>query len=124
MGKFFEGSGSSLISGAIGMIGGAISDRRNYKNQLKLMERQQQYNKELGEINQGYAKEMAAINQQYALQAGKQSHLYNQQMWDYTNYENQKVNNTKGDKKVEGKKKISVVYVDVNGGGKERKVYK
>ena len=53
------------------------------------MERQQQYNKELGEINQGYAKEMAAINQQYALQAGKQSHLYNQEMWDYTNYENQ-----------------------------------
>ena len=89
MGKFFEGGGSSLISGAIGMIGGAISDRRNYKNQLKLMEQQQQYNKELGEINQGYAKEMAAINQQYALQAGKQSHLYNQQMWDYTNYENQ-----------------------------------
>lgn len=89
MGKFFEGSGSSLISGAIGMIGGAIGDRRNYKNQLKLMEQQQQYNKELGEINQGYAKEMAAINQQYALQAGKQSHLYNQQMWDYTNYENQ-----------------------------------
>ena len=41
MGKFFEGSGSSLISGAIGMIGGAISDRRNYKNQLKLMEQQQ-----------------------------------------------------------------------------------
>ena len=89
MGKFFDGSGGSLISGAIGMIGGAISDRRNYKNQLKLMEQQQQYNKELGEINQGYAKEMAAINQQYALQAGKQSHLYNQEMWDYTNYENQ-----------------------------------
>nr|DAK97091.1 MAG TPA: DNA pilot protein [Microviridae sp.] len=89
MGKFFDNSGGSLISGAIGMIGGAISDRRNYKNQLKLMERQQQYNKELGEINQGYAKEMAAINQQYALQAGKQSHLYNQEMWDYTNYENQ-----------------------------------
>lgn len=89
MGKFFDNSGGSLISGAIGMIGGAISDRRNYKNQLKLMEQQQQYNKELGEINQGYAKEMAAINQQYALQAGKQSHLYNQQMWDYTNYENQ-----------------------------------
>jgi len=89
MGQFFEGGGGSLISGAIGMIGGAISDRRNYKNQLKLMEQQQQYNKELGEINQGYAKEMAAINQQYALQAGKQSHLYNQEMWDYTNYENQ-----------------------------------
>lgn len=89
MGKFFDNSGGSLISGAIGMIGGAISDRRNYKNQLKLMEQQQQYNKELGEINQGYAKEMAAINQQYALQAGKQSHLYNQEMWDYTNYENQ-----------------------------------
>ena len=32
---------------------------------------------------------MAAINQQYALEAGKQSHLYNQEMWDYTNYENQ-----------------------------------
>ena len=46
MGKFFEGGGSSLISGAIGMVGGAISDRRNYKNQLKLMEQQQQYNKE------------------------------------------------------------------------------
>ena len=89
MGKFFEEGGGSLISGAIGMIGGAISDRRNYKNQLKLMERQQQYNKELGEINQGYAKEMAAINQQYALQSGEQSHLYNQEMWDYTNYENQ-----------------------------------
>jgi hypothetical protein len=69
MGNFFDNSGGSLISGAIGMIGGAISDRRNYKNQLKLMEQQQQYNKELGEINQGYAKEMAAINQQYALQA-------------------------------------------------------
>ena len=57
MGQFFEGGGGSLISGAIGMVGGAISDRRNYKNQLKLMEQQQQYNKELGEINQGYAKE-------------------------------------------------------------------
>jgi len=89
MGQFFEKGGGSLISGAIGMIGGAISDRRNYKNQLKLMEQQHQYNKEIGEINQGYAKEMAAINQQYALQAGKQSHLYNQEMWDYTNYENQ-----------------------------------
>ena len=32
---------------------------------------------------------MAAINQQYALQAGKQSHQYNQEMWDYTNYKNQ-----------------------------------
>ena len=51
MGNFFDNNGGSLINGAIGMIGGAISDRRNYKNQLKLMERQQQYNKELGEIN-------------------------------------------------------------------------
>ena len=41
-----------------------------------------------------------------------------------TTNKNQNVSNTKGDKKVEGKKKISVVYVDVNGGGKERKVYK
>lgn len=84
-----NGWGNGLISGALGMIGGAISDRRNFKHQQALMEQQQQYNKELGEINQGYAKEMAAINQQYALQAGKQSHEYNKQMWDYTNYENQ-----------------------------------
>ena len=35
MGKFFEGGGSSLISGAIGMIGGAISDRRNYKKSVE-----------------------------------------------------------------------------------------
>ena len=43
------------------MIGGAISDRRNYKNQLKLMGQQHQYNKEMGEINQNYAKEMAIV---------------------------------------------------------------
>lgn len=84
-----NGWGNGLISGALGMVGGAISDRRNFKHQQALMEQQQQYNKELGEINQGYAKEMAAINQQYALQAGAQSHQYNKEMWDYTNYENQ-----------------------------------
>ncbi len=48
---------NSLLNGAIGMIGGAISDRINYKNQIKLMGQQHQYNKEMGEINQQYAKE-------------------------------------------------------------------
>lgn len=81
--------GSSLLSGAVGMIGGAISDRRNYKNQLKLMGQQHQYNKEMGEINQNYAKEMAMINNQYALGMAKESHNMNKDMWNYTNYENQ-----------------------------------
>jgi hypothetical protein len=81
--------GNSLLSGAIGMIGGAISDRRNYKNQLKLMGQQHQYNKEMGEINQNYAKEMAMINNQYALGMAKESHNMNKDMWNYTNYENQ-----------------------------------
>ena len=81
--------GDSLLSGAIGMIGGAISDRRNYKNQTKLMGQQHQYNKEIGEINQGYAKEMAMINNQYALGMAKESHNMNKDMWNYSNYENQ-----------------------------------
>lgn len=81
--------GSSLLSGAVGMIGGAISDRRNYKNQQKLMGQQHQYNKEMGEINQGYAKEMAMINNQYALGMAKESHNMNKDMWNYSNYENQ-----------------------------------
>lgn len=81
--------GNSLLSGAVGMIGGAISDRRNYKNQLKLMGQQHQYNKEMGEINQNYAKEMAMINNQYALGMAKESHNMNKDMWNYTNYENQ-----------------------------------
>lgn len=81
--------GNSLLSGAVGMIGGTISDRRNYKNQLKLMEQQHQYNKEMGEINQNYAKEMAMINNQYALGMAKESHNMNKDMWNYTNYENQ-----------------------------------
>lgn len=81
--------GDSLLSGAVGMIGGAISDRRNYKNQLKLMGQQHQYNKEMGEINQNYAKEMAMINNQYALGMAKESHNMNKDMWNYTNYENQ-----------------------------------
>lgn len=81
--------GNSLLSGAVGMIGGAISDRRNYKNQIKLMGQQHQYNKEMGEINQNYAKEMAMINNQYALGMAKESHNMNKDMWNYTNYENQ-----------------------------------
>nr|DAF24304.1 MAG TPA: DNA pilot protein [Microviridae sp.] len=81
--------GNSLLSGAVGMIEGAISDRRNYKNQLKLMGQQHQYNKEMGEINQNYAKEMAMINNQYALGMAKESHNMNKDMWNYTNYENQ-----------------------------------
>lgn len=81
--------GNSLLSGAVGMIGGAISDRRNYKNQLKLMGQQHQYNKEMGEINQNYAKEMAMINNQYALGMAKESHNMNKDMWNFTNYENQ-----------------------------------
>lgn len=81
--------GNSLLSGAVGMIGGAISDRRNYNNQLKLMGQQHQYNKEMGEINQNYAKEMAMINNQYALGMAKESHNMNKDMWNYTNYENQ-----------------------------------
>lgn len=81
--------GNSLLSGAVGMIGGAISDRRNYKNQLKLMGQQHQYNKEMGEINQQYAKEMAMINNQYALGMAKESHQMNKDMWNYSNYENQ-----------------------------------
>lgn len=81
--------GNSLLSGAVGMIGGAISDRRNYKNQLKLMGQQHQYNKEMGEINQNYAKEMAMINNQYALGMAKESHNMNKDMWNYSNYENQ-----------------------------------
>lgn len=81
--------GSSLLSGTVGMIGGAISERRNYKNQLKLMGQQHQYNKEMGEINQNYAKEMAMINNQYALGMAKESHNMNKDMWNYTNYENQ-----------------------------------
>lgn len=81
--------GNSLLSGAVGMIGGAISDRRNYKNQLKLMGQQHQYNKEMGEINQNYAKEMAMINNKYALGMAKESHNMNKDMWNYTNYENQ-----------------------------------
>lgn len=81
--------GNSLLSGAVGMIGGVISDRRNYKNQLKLMGQQHQYNKEMGEINQNYAKEMAMINNQYALGMAKESHNMNKDMWNYTNYENQ-----------------------------------
>lgn len=81
--------GNSLLSGAVGMIGGAISDRRNYKNQIKLMGQQHQYNKEMGEINQNYAKEMAMINNQYALGMAKESHNMNKDMWNYSNYENQ-----------------------------------
>lgn len=80
---------NSLLSGAIGMIGGAISDRINYKNQIKLMEQQHQYNKEMGDINQQYAKEMAMINNQYALGMAEKSHQMNKDMWNYSNYENQ-----------------------------------
>lgn len=83
------GIGSSLINGAMGMIGGAISDRRNFKNQLSLMGQQHQYNKEMGKINQDYAKEMAMINNQYALGMARESHNMNKDMWNYTNYENQ-----------------------------------
>lgn len=81
--------GNSLLSGAVGMIGGAISDRRNYKNQTRLMGQQHQYNKEMGEINQNYAKEMAMINNQNALGMAKESHNMNKDMWNYSNYENQ-----------------------------------
>ena len=72
------------------MIGGAISDRRNYRNQKKLMGLQNEYNLNMLAKQQDYAKEMAGINQGYAMDMANWSHNANKEMWDYTNYENQK----------------------------------
>jgi hypothetical protein len=84
-----SGWGDGLISGALGMIGGAISDRRNYRNQKKLMGLQNEYNLNMLAKQQDYAKEMAGINQGYAMDMANWSHNANKDMWDYTNYENQ-----------------------------------
>lgn len=90
MGDFLSpGWGNGLISGALGMIGGAISDRRNYRNQKKLMGLQNEYNLNMLAKQQDYAKEMAGINQGYAMDMANWSHNANKDMWDYTNYENQ-----------------------------------
>ena len=90
MGNFLNpGWGDGLISGALGMIGGAISDRRNYRNQKKLMGLQNEYNLNMLAKQQDYAKEMAGINQGYAMDMANWSHNANKNMWDYTNYENQ-----------------------------------
>lgn len=90
MGSFLNpGWGGGLISGALGMIGGAISDRRNYRNQKKLMGLQNEYNLNMLAKQQDYAKEMAGINQGYAMDMANWSHNANKDMWDYTNYENQ-----------------------------------
>lgn len=84
-----SGWGNGLVSGALGMIGGAISDRRNYRNQKKLMGLQNEYNLNMLAKQQDYAKEMAGINQGYAMDMANWSHNANKDMWDYTNYENQ-----------------------------------
>ena len=90
MGDFLSpGWGDGLISGALGMVGGAISDRRNYRNQKKLMGLQNEYNLNMLAKQQDYAKEMAGINQGYAMDMANWSHNANKDMWDYTNYENQ-----------------------------------
>lgn len=90
MGSFLNpGWGDGLISGALGMVGGAISDRRNYRNQKKLMGLQNEYNLNMLAKQQDYAKEMAGINQGYAMDMANWSHNANKDMWDYTNYENQ-----------------------------------
>jgi hypothetical protein len=90
MGNFLsDGWGNGLVSGALGMIGGAISDRRNYRNQKKLMGLQNEYNLNMLAKQQDYAKEMAGINQGYAMDMANWSHNANKDMWDYTNYENQ-----------------------------------
>jgi hypothetical protein len=90
MGNFLNpGWGDGLISGALGMVGGAISDRRNYRNQKKLMGLQNEYNLNMLAKQQDYAKEMAGINQGYAMDMANWSHNANKNMWDYTNYENQ-----------------------------------
>lgn len=90
MGNFLSGGlGGGLVSGALGMIGGAISDRRNYRNQKKLMGLQNEYNLNMLAKQQDYAKEMAGINQGYAMDMANWSHNANKDMWDYTNYENQ-----------------------------------
>lgn len=90
MGNFLNpGWGDGLISGALGMVGGAISDRRNYRNQKKLMGLQNEYNLNMLAKQQDYAKEMAGINQGYAMDMANWSHNANKDMWDYTNYENQ-----------------------------------
>lgn len=90
MGDFLSpGWGNGLVSGALGMIGGAISDRRNYRNQKKLMGLQNEYNLNMLAKQQDYAKEMAGINQGYAMDMANWSHNANKDMWDYTNYENQ-----------------------------------
>lgn len=90
MGNFLSpGWGDGLVSGALGMIGGAISDRRNYRNQKKLMGLQNEYNLNMLAKQQDYAKEMAGINQGYAMDMANWSHNANKDMWNYTNYENQ-----------------------------------
>ena len=52
---FSNGYGTSLIGGALGMIGGAIQ----YKRQKKLMAQQYEYALGMAQQNQEYAKEMA-----------------------------------------------------------------
>lgn len=80
---------NTILSGALGMIGGKIADNRNYRNQKKLMGLQNEYNLNYLAQQQQYAKEMAGINQGYAMDMANWSHNANKDMWDYTNYENQ-----------------------------------
>lgn len=78
------GSGlNSTISGLISDAGSGIFGGRKRHNQRKMMryamELQDQYEKERMKQQYEYAKEAAAQNQEYA-----------KEMWDYTNFENQR----------------------------------
>lgn len=73
-----SGGISGAVSGLMGMVTGGLGARKQYKYQKRLMNQQQEYNKEIMGIQNEYQQAAAAKEQEY-----------NKEMWDYTNAKNQ-----------------------------------
>jgi hypothetical protein len=85
MGKFLETLGNAAMNGLTGGITGTIGSimggvGKLFKGDSNKKAEERQFNR---------TKELMGLQNQYNKEAAAQSQKYNEQMWDYTNYENQ-----------------------------------
>lgn len=85
MGKFLETLGNAAMNGLTGGITGTIGSIMGGIGKLFKSDS----NKKAEERQFKRTKELMGLQNQYNKEAAAQSQKYNEQMWDYTNYENQ-----------------------------------
>lgn len=90
MGEFFSGAGGGIISGAMGLIGGLITGKKNRDFQAKQAEEQREFAEKMAQQQNEWELDRMALQNDYNKQAANYNQQLAKDMWNYTGYGNQK----------------------------------